>query len=630
MPCGQAFRLSRGTTLPRAPLLSICPGCRPDVLQQLHLRQPQKMLECIAIFSPSLGKREEDSANQILYFYPAVDLHISTGKIFNLNEQIREVGLAQALVQLCGMFSRDSNGLATSLKSKRVIQQVEDGYWIALKVVDPPTGVDWTGSQRWISQAYDAFCLVHGSFARIIAMPDGLNLLKASLVSFFDVWAPRRWFSLDSDLLQGWAEYPQLQCEAEDLQSAVESVRDALNAEGVTLSKSIVLWKHYLAWTDFEKHQAGPFIDALTDLHVSSSLSMVPGWCIHAPIVKPSKTPVLPSNPLYGTPSSIHLVNNPAPQPGRATTLCLKTICVAPLPPPPAPVLKWSREGDVTPPPPRLELPSPKKQASPEKSFLSNWANKLAGSPRKQTPPVVSTFSGFLSGAIDLHDSDAPIQLQAVWIRENHYHVICYRFDDLCLSFFVDERMPVLSQRSLYIQLENVMKNQFTPLIPQLLQNWQTSNGVESFTDGLKLTKPAKDLMGYRFALRNGQSYLLRTNAPADPVHIVKPNMPLPIGTQETSTTVPLPFREYPDPAGITPEMVLACTAVQTQLLDAPEAREVICRYKSQQSEWWIAASKRNDQEWFIVMPQTPDERTYTLAEIDSELRRVFGLVLVL
>jgi 4-diphosphocytidyl-2C-methyl-D-erythritol kinase len=46
------------------------------------------MLECIAIFSPSLGKREEDSANQSLYFYPAVDLHISTGKIFNLNEQI--------------------------------------------------------------------------------------------------------------------------------------------------------------------------------------------------------------------------------------------------------------------------------------------------------------------------------------------------------------------------------------------------------------------------------------------------------------------------------------------------------------------------------------------------------------
>lgn len=97
-------------------------------------------LRLFAIYNPSLGIREEDFERQIVYSYSQVparharktnaDGHHQHDEN-NRNELLRQVGLAQGMVNFANTFS---NGVAANSveteKSRVVLHEIESGWWM--------------------------------------------------------------------------------------------------------------------------------------------------------------------------------------------------------------------------------------------------------------------------------------------------------------------------------------------------------------------------------------------------------------------------------------------------------------------------------------------------------------------
>ncbi|KXS18561.1 hypothetical protein M427DRAFT_67615 [Gonapodya prolifera JEL478] len=84
-----------------------------------------------AIYNPGLGMSEGSERDQLLFFYP---------KDWSLDDKIRQIGLAQALVNFCGGFSQKHCESVHTQRSRIALRRVEDaggangGYWMLLKI----------------------------------------------------------------------------------------------------------------------------------------------------------------------------------------------------------------------------------------------------------------------------------------------------------------------------------------------------------------------------------------------------------------------------------------------------------------------------------------------------------------
>ena len=106
---------------------------------------PQKVVPAqlgfFAIYNPSLGTTDETIANQILYY----SSHESRERLHNrkngqpseskqreeVNEQLRQIGLAQGMVEFGRSFSDGASvDTVETEKSRIILHELEAGWWV--------------------------------------------------------------------------------------------------------------------------------------------------------------------------------------------------------------------------------------------------------------------------------------------------------------------------------------------------------------------------------------------------------------------------------------------------------------------------------------------------------------------
>ena len=95
----------------------------------------------LAIYNPSLGTTDESLQNQIVYYSSYKERHRSKqrnpehvdedGLREENNEQLRQIGLAQGMVEFGKSFSRGrAVDTVETEKSRIVLHELEAGWWI--------------------------------------------------------------------------------------------------------------------------------------------------------------------------------------------------------------------------------------------------------------------------------------------------------------------------------------------------------------------------------------------------------------------------------------------------------------------------------------------------------------------
>lgn len=109
--------------------------------QTQHPKVVPAQLGFLAIYNPSLGTNDETLENQIVYYSSSEARHRSRQKAPQKptdealreenNEQLRQIGLAQGMVEFGRSFS-DGKAVDTveTEKSRIVLHELEAGWWI--------------------------------------------------------------------------------------------------------------------------------------------------------------------------------------------------------------------------------------------------------------------------------------------------------------------------------------------------------------------------------------------------------------------------------------------------------------------------------------------------------------------
>lgn len=123
----------------------------------------------LAIYNPSLGTTDDTLENQIVYYYPSVKQNAHKRKGSNdtrdarafakeqKNEQLRQIGLAQGMVEFGRSFSEgESVDSIETEKSRIILHELESGWWILAVCNITPGSVDCANVH---SQSISRFCL---------------------------------------------------------------------------------------------------------------------------------------------------------------------------------------------------------------------------------------------------------------------------------------------------------------------------------------------------------------------------------------------------------------------------------------------------------------------------------------
>ncbi|KAJ3087329.1 vacuolar fusion protein ccz1 [Quaeritorhiza haematococci] len=218
-------------------------------------RPPSLLYFCV--FNPSLGTSEElhNAKEQICYFHPPTT---------PLDEQVRQVGLTQALVHFTKTFSAATPcENVHSNKHRLVMLEAEPGYWIMLKVKvgtitrvakDGKKVVEYLGSElpdsalRQVAvRSYEMFKLFHKGFSYIVDK-HSLEVLRQKLDEFFTSFLDQLDLTnLDlMDMINGGLHFMSLDRKA--FLSVVSFVRE-LERRFPAVSATLFLWHHYLIWS---------------------------------------------------------------------------------------------------------------------------------------------------------------------------------------------------------------------------------------------------------------------------------------------------------------------------------------------------------------------------------------------
>ncbi|KAF5869604.1 putative vacuolar fusion protein ccz1 protein [Botrytis fragariae] len=101
----------------------------------------------LAIYNPSLGSTDDTLDNQIVYYYPSIKQNEHKRSVFTdtkearafakeqKNEQLRQIGLAQGMVEFGRSFSegKSVNTIETE-KSRIILHELESGWWILASI----------------------------------------------------------------------------------------------------------------------------------------------------------------------------------------------------------------------------------------------------------------------------------------------------------------------------------------------------------------------------------------------------------------------------------------------------------------------------------------------------------------
>lgn len=123
--------VSNGSNLPR------------NEMSEQRQKVVPAQLGFLAIYNPSLGITDEELENQIVYYYPSPKQNGQKRKTSlqteeeratvkeQKNEQLRQIGLAQGMVEFGRSFA-DGKSVDTveTEKSRIILHELESGWWI--------------------------------------------------------------------------------------------------------------------------------------------------------------------------------------------------------------------------------------------------------------------------------------------------------------------------------------------------------------------------------------------------------------------------------------------------------------------------------------------------------------------
>ncbi|KAK6517327.1 hypothetical protein TWF281_003984 [Arthrobotrys megalospora] len=155
-------------------------------------------LSYLAIFNPSLGLTDETLPDQIVFW--------TSRSPASQNECLRQIGLAQGIIEFARGFSgaQDLNAVETQ-KSRIVLHEIEAGWWILASIdltqihyaTDPPT-TDFSPREvaphsvliSQLKTSYRQFLLFNGTLDFILSN-HGRDILVQRLEKFYTRWAWR-------------------------------------------------------------------------------------------------------------------------------------------------------------------------------------------------------------------------------------------------------------------------------------------------------------------------------------------------------------------------------------------------------------------------------------------------------
>ncbi|KAG0136567.1 hypothetical protein HOY82DRAFT_550301 [Tuber indicum] len=161
-------------------------------------------LSSLAIYNPSLGPTDETVHDQIVFYTSR------RGNAVTANDRLRQIGLAQGVVEFARGFSKTQNLSSVETEKSRIVTlEIEEPGWWILAQIDltvihnpstyPPT-IKYTSQEvsppalllADIRQAYDQFHFHYGSLASNFARL-GRSAFCKRLEKFWLRWAWGRW-----------------------------------------------------------------------------------------------------------------------------------------------------------------------------------------------------------------------------------------------------------------------------------------------------------------------------------------------------------------------------------------------------------------------------------------------------
>ncbi|TPX39679.1 hypothetical protein SeMB42_g06280 [Synchytrium endobioticum] len=241
-----------------------------------------------SVFDPSLAPSEECAGDQICYFHPNTT---------PANYQIRQVGLAQALINFTTSFSphRPCEIVHTKLHRIAMIQP-EPSYWIIIKVGLPTPARDAMELpdlvlQKLLWKAYNAFKLLNKSFAHVNTSQSP-GALRQRLDEFYSAYLAKLPLYLSHpDLISSLDTLHFLPLYRAPYLQTLSLVQD-LEARFANIAATLVLWKHHLVSSGLnDLVHLKSFYDYITDPETGKIADGV------VSMVKPKGEPVISSRP---------------------------------------------------------------------------------------------------------------------------------------------------------------------------------------------------------------------------------------------------------------------------------------------------------------------------------------------
>ncbi|XP_071535628.1 vacuolar fusion protein CCZ1 homolog [Panulirus ornatus] len=204
------------------------------------------------IFNSSYGQKEGYEHEKILYYHPSSA---------DLDTQVRQVGLAEAITRFSRTFQKDGDceGVHTQ-KTRQVFYQPEPNIWMVMTV-----GIGWISKMRdsgpvreyqsegvqdvvlraRLVNTYRAFTLQYASFANVI-LSSGIQGLRSTLNTFVNSYLSSVDLS-SGDILAVWSGVSFLPLDRQTF-LRIHCCLSLLQASFPNISHTAFFYNHHVVW----------------------------------------------------------------------------------------------------------------------------------------------------------------------------------------------------------------------------------------------------------------------------------------------------------------------------------------------------------------------------------------------